>query len=232
MFVARAGEQFDAEGRLTHEATQKAPREVPRRGRELGATVPAGSTPVPLDAEHSAAGLGGRAHEPAPSRLRSPWPPWSRLRLPAFAETRIEKNLKLSPGGEFRLDTDMGKVTVTGSPDSGGHVVITSKPQGPGRAPDLPVRRDPRGRSITRPPERHRSLVPELRQRGPVRDPVPDETRLSIETSGGGITISGHPRRGEAGHLGRGHQRRRTRRRLLDADTSGGGIVCSNIRAE
>ena len=46
---------------------------------------------------------------------------------PALSDTRIEKNLKLAPGGEFRLDTDLGRVTVTGSADSGAHVVITSK---------------------------------------------------------------------------------------------------------
>ena len=40
----------------------------------------------------------------------------------AFADNRIEKTLKLAPGGEFRLDTDIGKVTVAGSPDVPGQV--------------------------------------------------------------------------------------------------------------
>src|SRR5262249_25069851 len=43
------------------------------------------------------------------------------------AETRIEKTLKLSPGGELRLETDMGKVTVTGSTEPDAHVIITSR---------------------------------------------------------------------------------------------------------
>ena len=40
--------------------------------------------------------------------------------LPAVAETRMEKDLKLAAGGEFRLETDLGAVTVTGSSDEGG----------------------------------------------------------------------------------------------------------------
>lgn len=47
--------------------------------------------------------------------------------LPGLAETRIEKDLKLAPGGDFRLDTDTGSVSVAASPDAGAHVVITSK---------------------------------------------------------------------------------------------------------
>ena len=40
---------------------------------------------------------------------------------------RIEKTLKLAPGGEFRLDTDMGKVTLVGSSQADVHVVVTSR---------------------------------------------------------------------------------------------------------
>ena len=49
------------------------------------------------------------------------------LALPALAEMRIEKTLKLAPGGEFRLDTDMGKVTLVGSSEPDVHVVVTSR---------------------------------------------------------------------------------------------------------
>src|SRR5260370_41527076 len=46
---------------------------------------------------------------------------------PLRAEFRMEKNLKLDPGGQFVLESDLGSVTVTGSPPSGANIVITSK---------------------------------------------------------------------------------------------------------
>jgi len=44
----------------------------------------------------------------------------------AFADSRIEKTLKLEPGGRFVLDSDQGSVTVAGTAHSGAKVVITS----------------------------------------------------------------------------------------------------------
>jgi len=46
---------------------------------------------------------------------------------PALAETRIEKNLRLEPGGRFALDAGAGSVTVTGTASPGAKVVITSR---------------------------------------------------------------------------------------------------------
>jgi len=46
--------------------------------------------------------------------------------LPALAETRIEKNLKLEPGGKLTVSSDAGSLEVTGSSSSGAHVVLTS----------------------------------------------------------------------------------------------------------
>ncbi len=45
---------------------------------------------------------------------------------PALAETRIEKNLKLDPGGKLTVDSDAGSLDVTGSSSSGAHIVLTS----------------------------------------------------------------------------------------------------------
>ena len=53
------------------------------------------------------------------------------LALPALAEMRIEKTLKLAPGGEFRLDTDMGKVTLVGFLRGGRPCRRDVPPQGP-----------------------------------------------------------------------------------------------------
>jgi hypothetical protein len=46
--------------------------------------------------------------------------------LSARAEYRLEKNLKLDPGGSFVLNADEGSVTVTGMPGAGARVVITA----------------------------------------------------------------------------------------------------------
>jgi hypothetical protein len=45
--------------------------------------------------------------------------------LPALADTRIEKNLKLDPGGKLTVDADAGSLTVTGSSSTGAHIVLT-----------------------------------------------------------------------------------------------------------
>jgi DUF4097 and DUF4098 domain-containing protein YvlB len=151
--------------------------------------------------------------------------------LPAFAETRIEKNLKLAPGGEFRLKTDMGRVTVTGSPDSGAHVVITSKRKD---LEDLLIFRfdeTPGAVTITA-RQKHRfqwfsnsgnAVQYEIR--------VPAETRLSIDTSGGGITISGTRGAAKLDTSGGGINVRDLVGDL-EADTSGGGIGLTNIRGK
>ena len=41
------------------------------------------------------------------------------------ADSRIEKTLKLDPGGRFVLDSDAGSVTLTGSSERGANVVMT-----------------------------------------------------------------------------------------------------------
>ncbi len=151
--------------------------------------------------------------------------------LPAFAETRIEKNLKLSPGGEFRLDTDLGRVTVTGSADSGARVVITSKRKDLEELLTFRFDETPGAVKITA-RQKHRFHWFHNSGNGVQYEiQVPHETRLSIETSGGGITVSGT----------RGPAKLDTSGGAihvddlvgdLDADTSGGGIDLSNIRGK
>jgi len=46
--------------------------------------------------------------------------------LPALADTRIEKNLKLDSGGTLVIVADAGSLTITGSTSPGAHVVLTS----------------------------------------------------------------------------------------------------------
>lgn len=48
------------------------------------------------------------------------------LALPAFAESRIEKNLSLAPGGKLVMDVEGGSIAIIGSAEPGAHVVVTS----------------------------------------------------------------------------------------------------------
>jgi hypothetical protein len=48
------------------------------------------------------------------------------LASPVLADSRIEKNLELQPGGRFTFESDAGSVTVTGSSHPGAHIVIIS----------------------------------------------------------------------------------------------------------
>ena len=153
------------------------------------------------------------------------------LALPALAEMRIEKTLKLSPGGEFRLDTDMG----------------TSHPRRVGPDAGRPRRHHVAHKDLDelmtfrldespglvidhRAQEAQVRLVLELRQRGPVRGPrsarrpaspsrppaaastiTGIQGEVKADTSGGGIGITN-----VAGDV--------------FAETSGGGISLENIK--
>ncbi|HEY3171220.1 MAG TPA: hypothetical protein VGK86_01465 [Thermoanaerobaculia bacterium] len=69
------------------------------------------------------------------------------LSLPA--ESRIERTLKLDPGGRFALDTEMGSVTVTGTDAPGARLVVTSKRRELDDLLRFTFREDPRSVSVT-----------------------------------------------------------------------------------
>lgn len=127
----------------------------------------------------------------------------------AAAETRIEKDLKLEPGGEFRLETDMGAVTVAGSADSGAHLVITSRR---GDLEDLLTFRFEEGPGSARviAKKKHHSWFSNHGDRIQYEVRVPAQTRLSIDTSGGAIRVTGM-------------------RAPAKLDTSGGGIRVQDL---
>jgi hypothetical protein len=129
----------------------------------------------------------------------------------AAADTRIEKDLKLAPGGEFRLETDLGAVTVTGSPDSGAHIVVTSKRKD---LDDLLTFRWEEGSASATVIAKKKHPFSWFGDHGgqvqyEIR--VPAETRLSIDTSGGSIEASFTKGNSKGGTL----------------ETSGGGIEVS-----
>jgi len=130
--------------------------------------------------------------------------------LPALADMRIEKTLKLAPGGEFRLDTDMGKVTLVGSAEADAHVVITSRRKDLDELLSIRFDESPGVVSITA-RKKHKfdwfsgsgnNIQYEVR--------VPAQTQVWIDTSGGGISVSGI--RGD-----------------VRTDTSGGGISVTDV---
>ena len=150
--------------------------------------------------------------------------------LPGLAETRIEKDLKLAPGGDFRLDTDMGSVTVAASPDAGAHVVITSKRKD---LEDLLTFRFEEGATSASVVARKKHAVSswfsdhggsvhyEIR--------VPAQTRLSIDTSGGSIRVAGMRLPAKLDTSG-GSIAVNDLVGDLDADTSGGSIDLKDIK--
>src|SRR5437016_5270133 len=111
---------------------------------------------------------------------------------PALAETRMEKTLKLEPGGQFTLDTELGKVTVRGTSGSGVHLVVTS------RRDDiddlLSFRYEEGARSASIHARRKHCLSSWFEFRGSsilFEVEVPAETAVNVHTSGGGILLSG-----------------------------------------
>ena len=147
----------------------------------------------------------------------------------ALAESRIEKTLTLAPGGEFRLDTDMGKVTVTGTSEPDVRVVITSRRKD---LDELLTFRYEESAGLASIVARKKHKFDWFTSSGnyvqyEVR--VPTESRVWIDTSGGGITISNIHGTVRADTSGGGIG-------ITDvvgdveADTSGGGISISKIR--
>ena len=163
------------------------------------------------------------------------------------AEDRMEKMLKLAPGGRFAIDTDLGSVTVTGTEASDVRLVVTSKRRDLDDLLRFTFQEDPGSASVTARRKGGR-VFPWLGHHGSVHYEikVPARTVLDIDTSGGAIQISAM--RSEArlqtsggrivvrdlvGDLngrtsGGGIDLERIRGRV-DVETSGGGIEATEI---
>jgi DUF4097 and DUF4098 domain-containing protein YvlB len=133
---------------------------------------------------------------------------WPALTL--SAASRLEKTLKLEPGGTFRLETDIGSVTVTGKPTPDVRLVVTSAKE---LDELLSFRFDEGNRSVTvtaRRKHRVSGWFGDGNSRVRYEIEVPAQTALDLHTSGGKIAIEGI----------------RSRSKL---DTSGGGITVSDL---
>jgi DUF4097 and DUF4098 domain-containing protein YvlB len=151
--------------------------------------------------------------------------------LPAAADFRREEQLALAPGGEIVLDVH-GSVTITGGATSGASVVVTAD------SDDVQSRYDfsfgASGNRAEVKSVRRGGVSNRFRFRGEnlhfeVR--VPRETRVDVDTSGGGVRIS---------HLAGAARLRSSGGGLyandvegpLDAETSGGGVEVRQARGE
>ena len=134
--------------------------------------------------------------------------------LPATAETRIEKSLKLDPGGKFTLDTVVGAVTVTPEPGAGAHVLITAGNDDFEEKVTLAFEELPGNEvRVTAKKKGSTSWFGSSFRQVKFEIQVPSKTELVVSTSGGPISVSGME--GRAG-----------------LDTSGGSITVENHRGE
>lgn len=148
---------------------------------------------------------------------------------PAMAETRLEKTLKLEAGGEFSIDTDLGKVTVTGVSASGVHVVVTSR-----RDLDDLLRfefEDGSGRAAVRARKRHpiSSFFGDSGSQVRFEIELPARTTVKVHTSGGAVSLAGTRAPANLHTSGGGIEVRDLQGDLV-AETSGGAIRLRDIK--
>jgi DUF4097 and DUF4098 domain-containing protein YvlB len=152
--------------------------------------------------------------------------------VPALAETRMEKNLKLEPGGEFRLETDIGRVTVTGTSSSGVRLIVTSRRDDINDL--LSFRYEEGGRSasvIARKKHHLDFLFGNWSSSVRFEVEVPAETAVTVHTSGGGISLAALRSPAKIETSGGGIEVRDLVGDL-QADTSGGSIHLRDIKGK
>jgi DUF4097 and DUF4098 domain-containing protein YvlB len=106
----------------------------------------------------------------------------------AYSQARIEKDLKLNPGGRLVVEASASDVIVTGRPESGAHVVITSNRADLEDLFSFHFDEEP---GAVRIEVRKRSAQPwpkSLQVRMEVQ--VPTKTSVDIRTGGGDVKVS------------------------------------------
>ena len=134
---------------------------------------------------------------------------------PVLADYRVEKELALSPGGEFRLRADSGRLTVRGTSRKGARVVVTSRSDDFEDRFDLRFEETPNG--VTVAAERRGSWFSRwfswFGDGVHFEVEVPYDTELDLRTAGGAIDVS-------------------EIRARVDARTSGGSIEIQDVGGE
>jgi DUF4097 and DUF4098 domain-containing protein YvlB len=148
---------------------------------------------------------------------------------PLLADNRLEKDLQLDPGGHFSLETDAGKVTLVGSNEPGVHIVVTSKRKDLDEILIFRFNESAGSASVTARKKHKFDWFSGWNDRVEWEVRVPAQTRVTIDTSGGAIDVSGLR---DAAHLetSGGGIHVRDHAGNLDCDTSGGGITLNEIK--
>ncbi len=165
--------------------------------------------------------------------------------LPAFAATRIEKDFPLPPGGRFRLETGMGRVRVTGKAGAGAHMVVTSRGRDLDELLSFRYEEGPQSVSVVARSRHHFLFFGHDSVEFEIE--VPAETSIDVdtsggaitaealkapaklETSGGGITVTGLSADLDA-HTSGGSIHLRDIQGRARVETSGGGIEAVNLK--
>jgi len=150
-----------------------------------------------------------------------------------FADSRVERTLKLEPGGTFRLDTDVGSVTVRGKAGPGAHVLFVSRRDDFEERFRLQFDEGAGAATVTARQRRHSVWFENERTRVDVTVEVPFETAVDVRTSGGAIALSATRRPAHLRSSG-GSLTVEDLDAALDGDTSGGAVrihrVAGNAR--
>ncbi len=150
----------------------------------------------------------------------------------AFAESRMEKTLTLEPGGEFRLETDMGKVTVTGTSSSGVRLVVTSRRDDLNDLLSFRYEEGVRSASVIARKKHHLDhLFGNWGSSIRFEVEVPAETAVTVHTSGGGISLASLRSPAKIETSGGGIEVRDLTGDL-EAETSGGSIHLRDIKGK
>jgi DUF4097 and DUF4098 domain-containing protein YvlB len=143
------------------------------------------------------------------------------------ADSRVERTLKLEPGGAFRLDSDVGAVVVRGKPGAGAHVLFEAS-----RADlqeDFEFKFDERpGEVVVTAKYRHHSWFNGYHGKVEVTVEVPSETAIDIHTAGGSIEVSALKKPAKLRSSG-GSLRIEDLAADLDGDTSGGSVHVRDV---
>ena len=151
--------------------------------------------------------------------------------LPARAGTRIEKSLKLEPGGRFVLDSSAGSVTVSGGPASGARVVITSNRDELESRYALRYEESP-GLARVIAEKKTSGLLEWLRGESlHFEVQLPSRTQLEVQTGGGSISVSSISRDAKL-HTSGGSIEVSGIGGRLETHTSGGSLDLKDVKGD